>query len=286
MSPGRVIAAALALLAARGAAGEELIRVRVSADPEEIRELRLEDYVAGVVGGEMPARFPPEALKAQAVAARSYALTRKVEAQAANRRWDIATGVLAQVFAHANPAARAAAEATAGEVLVQGMVPVEAYFHAVCGGHTEAGLPALGRELPYLASVECGRCQGAPRARWRVKVSGDELGRAVGLGRSAGALRVTARTPSGRAERVEVTAGQRRAALSATELRQRLGYDRLPSLDFEVEPARGGVELRGRGLGHGAGMCQWGAAGMAREGAGYREILLHYYPGTEVARLY
>lgn len=285
MSPPRVIAAALAVLLARAAAGEELIRVRVSAEPEEIRELRLEDYVAGVVGGEMPARFPRAALEAQAVAARSYALTRKVEAQAANRRWDIATGVLAQVFAHAHPAARAAAEATAGEVLVHGMEPVEAYFHAVCGGHTEAGLPALNRDLPYLASVECRRCERAPRARWRVNVPAAELGRAAGLGR-ASALRVTSRSPSGRAERVEVSAGRRTATLSAADLRQRLGYLRLPSLDFEAAPARGGFELRGRGLGHGAGMCQWGAAGMAREGAGYREILLHYYPGTEVKRLY
>ena len=276
MSPARVIAAALAVLLAHAAAGEELIRVRVSAEPEEIRELRLEDYVAGVVGGEMPAGFPSAALEAQAVAARSYALTRKVEAQVANRRWDIATGVLAQVFANTNPAARAAAEATAGEVLVRGVEPVEAYFHAVCGGHTEAGLPALGRDLPYLASVECGRCDGAPRARWRVSVSAAELGRTAGLRRDASALRVTARSPSGRAERVEIAAGRRAVTLAATDLRQRLGYSRLPSLDFEVEPARGGFELRGRGLGHGAGMCQWGAAGMAREGAGYREMLLHY----------
>ncbi len=282
----RALAAALVLLAAGRAAGEELIRVRVRAEPEEIRELRLEDYVAGVVGGEMPASFPPEALKAQAVAARSYALTRKVEAQAANRRWDIATGVLAQVFAHANPAARAAAEATAGEVLVQGVEPVEAYFHAACGGHTEAGMPALGRDLPYLTSVECGRCGAAPRARWRVELPAREVARAAGLRGAASALRVTARSVSGRSERVEVAAGARRATLAATVLRQRLGYSRLPSLDFEVRPARGGFALQGRGLGHGAGLCQWGAAGMAREGTGYREILLHYYPGTEVARLY
>jgi stage II sporulation protein D len=282
----RAIAAALVLVASGRAAGEELIRVRVSTDPEEIRELRLEDYVAGVVGGEMPARFPAEALKAQAVAARSYALTRKVEAQAANRRWDISTGVLAQVFAHANPAARAAAEATTGEVLVHGMEPVEAYFHAACGGHTEAGLPALGRDLPYLASVACGRCGAAPRARWRVTLPAAEVGRAAGLRRAASELRVTGRTASGRAERVEIAAGARKVTLPATDLRQRLGYARLPSLDFEVRPASGAFELEGRGLGHGAGLCQWGAAGMAREGIGYREILLHYYPGTEVTRMY
>jgi stage II sporulation protein D len=284
----RTVLAALALAAATAARGEELIRVRVSESPERIEELRLEDYVAGVVSGEMPASFPPEAQKAQAVAARSYALTRKIEAQAANRRWDIATGVLAQVFRHgaASAPARAAAEATAGEVLVAGMDPVEAYFHASCGGITEAGLPALGRDHPYLAAVECGRCARAPGARWSVRITARALGDAARLGAAASAARVSGRTPSGRAERVEISAGARRASVLATDLRQRLGYDRLPSLAFEVRAERGAFVFAGRGHGHGAGLCQWGAAGFAREGEGYRDILLRYYPGADVVRMY
>jgi stage II sporulation protein D len=236
----------------------------------------------------MPASFPAEAQRAQAVAARSYALTRKIEAQAANRRWDIATGVLAQVYRHgaASPSARAATDATAGEVLVAGMDPVEAYFHAACGGTTEAGLPALGRDHPYLASVECGRCARAPGARWSVRVDARALGAAARLGGAATEARVSARTPSGRAERVEISAGPRRASMLAIDLRQRLGYDRLPSLAFEVRAERGAFFFDGRGRGHGAGLCQWGAAGLAREGKGYREILLHYYPGAEVVRMY
>jgi stage II sporulation protein D len=266
---------------------EERIRVRV-AEPREVLELRLEDYVAGVVGGEMPGSFPPEALKAQAVAARSYALTRKLEAQAAGRAWDIGAGVLAQVFTRTPSApARAAAEATAGEVLAQGMEPVEAYFHAACGGRTEGGLAALGRDLPYLSPVECGRCDRAPRARWSVRVGARELAEAAGLAGDATAARVTARSPTGRAERVEVQAGARRAAIPAVELRQRLGFSRLPSLAVEIRgPGPDGFALEGRGHGHGAGLCQWGAAGLAREGRTYREILLHYYPGTEVVRMY
>jgi stage II sporulation protein D len=276
----------LTVLAPRAGA-EERIRVLVSAESREVLELRLEDYVAGVVGGEMPASFPPEALKAQAVAARSYALTRKIDAQAAGRAWDIGTGVLAQVFAR-KPAAEAlaAAEATAGEVLAIGMEPVEAYFHASCGGRTEGGLAALGRDLPYLASVECGRCGQAPGARWSVRVGARELGDAAGLAGPATAARVQARTPTGRAETVGVQAGDRRVSLAAVDLRQRLGFSRLPSLAFEVRAVAGGFVFDGRGQGHGAGLCQWGAAGLAREGKTYREILLHYYPGTEVLRMY
>jgi stage II sporulation protein D len=289
VSRGLHLAAALvALLGAPPARAEELIRVLVRADPEQIEELRLEDYVAGVVSGEMPASFPPEALRAQAVAARSYALTRKIEAQVAGRRWDIGTGVLAQVYVHggASAAAKAAVEATAGEVLVLGMEPVEAYFHAVCGGETEAGLPALGRDLPYLVPVPCGGCKGAPRARWTAKLTAAELGLAAGLGGAATAARVVSRSGTGRAERVEVARGERKAVLAASDLRQRLGYERLPSLAFEVRQEDGEFVLAGRGRGHGAGLCQWGAAGMGREGKGYREILAHYYPGTEVVRMY
>jgi len=284
---GARAAVLLLALCAGPASAEERIRVLVRAEPREIAELRLEDYVAGVVAGEMPASFPLEALKAQAVAARSYALTRKIDAQAAGRAWDIGASVLAQVFSR-NPGkgARAAAEATAGEVLALGMEPVEAYFHASCGGRTEAGLAALGRDLPYLAAVECGRCESAPRVRWTVHAGARELASAAGLPGDATAARVVARTPSGRADKVEIQAGGRRAAVAAADLRQRLGFSRLPSLAFDVRTEEGGFVLEGRGQGHGAGLCQWGAAGLAREGKDYRAILLHYYPGTDVVKMY
>jgi len=287
VSAKRGVAVLLLALAAFPASAEERIRVRVSAEPREVVELRLEDYVAGVVAGEMPARFPAEAQKAQAVAARSYALTRKIEAQAAGRAWDIGTGVLAQVLSRTpGPQARAAADATAGEVLAIGMEPVEAYFHASCGGRTEGGLAALGRDLPYLVSVECGRCAGAPRVRWNVAVGARELAAAAGLRGEATGARVAARTPTRRVDKVEVEAGDRRAVVPATDLRQRLGFTRLPSLAFEIRATQAGFVLEGSGHGHGAGLCQWGAAGMAKEGKGYKEILLHYYPGTEIVRMY
>jgi stage II sporulation protein D len=280
-------AASLGWLVARRARAEERIRVRLG-EGGKIEDLRLEDYVAGVVAGEMPASFPPEALRAQAVAARSYALTRKIGA-AGGKPWDIGAGVLAQVYqGRHSPAARAAADATAGEVLVLGMEPVEAYFHGVCGGRTETGLAALGRDLPYLASVECGFCDDAPGARWRRELPCAELGRVAGLSGAVDAVRISARTPSGRAAQVELGRGERVRAVGAADLRQRLGFTRLPSLAFEIEPAQGerAFDFIGRGQGHGAGLCQHGAAGMGRAGKPYREILARYYPGTDVTRMY
>ncbi len=253
-----------------------------------VHALPLEDYVAAVVGAEMPLAFPAQALQAQAVAARTFAVFKKLEALAGGRAWHLGATVLDQVYrgTQVDARARAAAQATAGEVLVYGHAPIEAYFHSTCGGRTERGSDALGRDLPYLVPVACGRCQASPRSRWTVRVPGAELGRLCGLGGAAASARVVARTGSGRAERVEVSGQGRSAVLGAVDLRQRLGFERLPSLAFDVRAERGAIVFDGRGSGHGAGLCQWGAAGAARAGDGYRDILARYYPGTEIVRMY
>jgi len=268
-------------------AGELEVR-RVPSGLAVIHALPLEDYVSDVTMAEMPVRFPPAALEAQAVAARTFAVFKKLEAVAEGRPWHLGATVLDQVYRAGppDPRARAAALATAGEVLVFEHAPIEAYFHSTCGGRTERGGDALGRDRPYLASVACDRCRASPRARWTVRISAAELGARAGLGGQAASARVAARTSSGRAARVEISARGRTAALSAVDLRQRLGYDRLPSLAFDVAVARGSAVFTGRGSGHGAGLCQWGAAGAAAAGEGYRAILARYYPGTEIVRMY
>jgi stage II sporulation protein D len=260
---------------------------RGAAGLDVIHSLPLEDYVAAVVEAEMPPGFPPEALKAQAVAARSFALARKLEALAEGRGWHLGATVLDQVYRSGrDPRARAAAEATAGEVLAYDHEPVLAFFHSACGGRTESGEAALGRSLPYLVPVRCGRCQRAPRYRWTVRISLEELGRIAGLPGPATSFRVSARTGTGRVARVAAASGAARVELSGADLRQRLGFDRLPSLAFDVSLGRREASFRGRGSGHGAGMCQWGAAGFAREGRDYRFILRHYYPGTQIVKMY
>ena len=267
-------------------AGSTEVRGEVVALPRGSRVLLvnvlpLEDYVAAVLGGEMPVTFPMEALKAQAVAARTYALQRKIEAL--GQPVHLGSSVLAQVYGgvnRENARTRAATAATAGQILTFQLAPIEAYFHASCEGSTESGLDALGRDLPYLQSVPC-ECRPGPTTRWKADLDAGQLERAFGGAR--GELRVTARTPTGRVRRLEL--GGR--SLGGVEFRQRLGYDRVRSLAFEVTPTPGGgAELTGRGLGHGAGLSQWGAKEMAGAGQDYRAILAHFYPGTELQTLY
>jgi len=266
-------------------AGNIEVRGEVVALPKGSRVLLvnvlpLEDYVAAVLGGEMPVNFPLEALKAQAVAARTYALQRKIEAL--GQPVHLGSSVLAQVYGgvnRENPRTRAATAATAGQILTWQLAPIEAYFHSSCEGSTETGLDALGRDLPYLQSVSC-ECRPGPSTRWKADLDAGALERAFG---GRGELRVAARTPTGRVRRLEL--GGR--SLSGVEFRQRLGYDRVRSLAFDVSPTSdGGAHLTGRGLGHGAGLSQWGAKEMADSGQDYKAILGHYYPGTELQTLY
>lgn len=264
------------------------VEVRVGTTGlDVIHALPMEEYVASVVEAEMPLAFPPEALRAQAVAARSFALFKKLEAVAEGRGWHLGATVLDQVYrAGRDPRARSAAAATAGEVLAVDREPVQAFFHSACGGRTEGGEAALGKELSYLAPVRCTRCQKAPRWRWSVRVDAAELGRLLGLAGPVTSARIASRSPTGRAETVAFASGKGKARLAAVDLRQRLGWERLPSLAFDVHLDRGSVRFQGGGAGHGAGLCQWGAAGYAREGRDYRTILSHYYRGAEVVRLY
>lgn len=248
-----------------------------------VNVIALEEYLAAMVGSEMPVTFPREALKAQAVAARTYALHKKLAAY--GEPYHLGSSVLHQVYSgveHEDPRSREAVEATRGQVLTWELAPVEAYFHASCGGRTESGLDALGRDLPYLTPVECG-CGSLPVSRWSFTLGEADLRRTFGAGVEG--LRVLERTGTGRARSVALGGGRR---LDAVTFRQRLGYARLKSLDFEAEPlpGRAAVRISGRGFGHGAGLCQWGARVAAQAGWDYRRILAHYYPGTELQQLY
>lgn len=241
----------------------------------------LEQYLAAVIGSEMPASFPDEALKAQAIAARTYALQRKLMTY--GQPFHLASSVLSQVYggvSREDPRTLAAVRETEGLVLTYELQPIEAYFHASCGGRTETGQAALGRNLPYLTSVKC-ECGKLPTSRWELILPLSELKPVFGS--VVDFVKIASRTGTGRATRV--AAGVK--SVDAVSFRQKLGYNRLKSLSFEVEPMRGDrVQIKGHGFGHGAGLCQWGAKVYADEGWDYRKILSHYYPGAELQKIY
>lgn len=245
-----------------------------------VNVLGLEDYLVGVIGSEMPKSFPTEALKAQAIAARTYALNKKLEQY--GQPYHLGSSVISQVYKGLDvedPRTRDAVESTRGLVMTWQLQPIEAYFHASCGGRTEAGGDALGRDLPYLQAVDC-PCAKLPTSHWTLNLKQGDL-KALGAAKG-GAIKVQGRSPTGRARRVEVGA----RSLDAVTFRERIGYMKLKSLSFQIEKSGDGWTVEGSGFGHGAGMCQWGARVYAEKGWDYRKILQHYYPGVELQTLY
>ncbi|MBW2700152.1 MAG: SpoIID/LytB domain-containing protein [Deltaproteobacteria bacterium] len=249
-----------------------------------INRMSLERYLAGLLGAEMSASWPLEALKAQAVAARSYFLHRRLRRE--NAKYDLATSTLDQVYrgiAREGASTRRAVAETQGQVLVYGHRPAEALFHACCGGRTRPSQEVFGTALPYLVAVEDPDCAACPKHRWRVKLSLAELGvRLARQGKSGGVAKVVS---SGKGLSIQGKAGWR-IQFSRQQLRRLVGAVAIPSSAFQLEQHGDMLILRGRGSGHGVGLCQWGAKGMAERGQDFKAILKRYYPGCVIRRLY
>ena len=251
----------------------------------------LEDYVAAVVASEVPSGWPADALRAQAVAARTFAVAQKI-AQGPGARAHLGASVLDQVYkgtAHPEPRALSAARDTAGEVLTWGAAPIAAYFSASCGGKSESAEAAFHLApgaTPYLRGSEPDDDERAWTRRIPLAEIAAALRKAGRMKSDIEGLRIASRTGSGRARTMSLQTPGGARSLAAVELRQMVGYRELPSLLFEVEVEGRDAVFKGKGSGHGVGLCQWGARGRALKGEGYRAILAHYYPGAEIRRMY
>jgi stage II sporulation protein D len=263
--------------------------VRTGGTVAVIALVPLEHYVEGAVGREMPTSWDREALRAQAIVSRTYAL--RAVAHPADPAFDVEATTTSQVFGGAEaaaPSVRAAVAATRGQYLAYGGEPILAVFHSASGGRTAGAEEVWGDSLPYLRSIAVEDEDEAPSTYWRVAVSRTTLRRALAqLGLDVGRdpqLVVAERGPSGRVRRLELRgpAGTRR--LSGELLRQALGPDVVKSTLFELRDRGVEVVLVGSGHGHGVGMSQWGAKAMAEGGASHLEILATFYPGTTLER--
>lgn len=254
--------------------------------------LALDDYVHGVVSAEVPKNWPLEALKAQAVAARSFALAKLRERARSGRDWMLEATIMDQVFDHArkHDLAETAVLATRGEVLMGPHGVATAHYHADCGGHTDEPRDVWGGGEVMGTATD--RCAKRASSQWRMVASLSELTKKLnGQGKlqfasSIAGLTVVQRTDGGRARGIRLTSARGDVArLTGEDLRAALGYMNLRSTKFEVKTFGDRAEFSGRGFGHGTGLCQWGARGLAADGADYRAILAHYYPKLELRSL-
>lgn len=287
---------------------EDLILRVYLADQGEIREIELEEYLAGAVAAEMPAAFNLEALKAQAVVTRTYTLHKSLDLggegcrnhpgadlctdAACCQAWEDDQQALGKWPPEDAPAnlekIRKAVSSTGGLVVTYGGNLIPAVYHSTCGGMTENAWDVWsGGGGPYLQSVECSYCRHSPHYRQEIAMELSSFAAAFNNKKEAipvlaegntPLLEVVQRSKSGR--NLSLNIGKPGQRYSGTDVRSLLG---LPSTSFQWRVEGKKIIFSTRGYGHGVGMCQYGADGMAKEGDDYTTIIKYYYPGTEIS---
>lgn len=268
------------------------INVRVKRlSTNEIQIVPLEEYIVGVLAGEMPVYFELEALKAQAVASRSYVLKRLEYNK--DSEYDVVDSVLNQVYLDDNYLKKAwgkdyvininklrtAVNQTIDEYLGYDGEIIDALFFSTSNGYTEDASVVFNLELPYLKSVE---------SKWDAQTSSvfnsqktmslQEFYEKLGLEyKSELSFNVLERSDTNRIIKLEINGNM----LNATDVYNKLG---LRSTDFNLTQVGTNVVIDTKGYGHGVGMSQYGANGMANAGYNYKQILKHYYTGISIVK--
>ena len=256
-----------------------------------VNELPLEDYLVGLINCEISSQWPMEAIKAQAVVARSYAVYQKEMRK--NAIYDLESTVMDQVYEGCeiedSRAGRGVKE-TAGEVLTYKGNVIQAFYHSNCGGHTESSENVWGFSLPYMQGVDCSYCLATPSAKWEQTIPLNKIESLLkGNGYQVAGLleiRTGKKNRSGRVTDLTLIFAKGRLTISAVNFRKIIGYTVIKSTNFEARIAGDDAVFTGIGYGHGVGLCQWGAKQRAGDGFDYREILSYYYPGTRLGRVY
>lgn len=261
---------------------------------KKIENVQLEDYLIGVVAAEMPADFNEEALKAQALAARTYIVNRMMN----KGKDDVPKGALVtdtiyhQVYKNDAEQRRDwgkdyawkkekivnAVRATSGQILTYKDKPIDALFFSTSNGYTENSEDYWEGAIPYLRSVSSPWDKETEKFMTKVEIPVKEfearLGVKVGTGGTIG--KIIARTEGKRVAKVDING----KILTGKDIREKL---KLRSTDFAWERRGSNIVITTKGNGHGVGMSQYGANGMAEEGKDYKEIVQYYYKGVKIS---
>lgn len=261
----------------------ETDKVTIYRTNGDVITIPLDEYLIGVVGAEMPASFPIEALKAQAVVARTYAL-KKIKNNA-----KLTDSVSTQCYKDNNQLKemwknsyntyyqkiKSAVEATKNQVIYYQNDYIDAVYHSTSNGKTEDAMYAWGNSSPYLKSVDSSWDKNSTSYLKEIEKDLSNVLNILGVDVSDTSFEILSRDSSGRVEKVRF--GNRE--FTGVEFRNLLG---LRSADFDIKQIDNTLIITTRGYGHGVGLSQYGASGMAKEGYNYIEILKHYYTGVTI----
>jgi stage II sporulation protein D len=255
-----------------------------------INDIDVEAYLYGVVPREMPPKWAEEALKAQAVAARTYALY--IKEKSSDKSYDLVATTASQVYGGYDaeaPATNRTVDSTTGEVMTHNGRLMIAYFHANSGGFTESASNVWVADLPYLKAIRDPYSDNVPNGTWDLSLSYETMqDRLNQYGLNVGPIsqvRPIDISLSGRPVRIAIVLSSGPIELKSNDFRLKIGASKLKSALFRLQESAGSININGKGSGHGVGMSQWGAYRMAQAGHSYRDILKHYYKGVEVRRL-
>ncbi|MGO4889175.1 stage II sporulation protein D [Anaerobacillus sp. MEB173] len=263
------------------------------SEREKLEEVPLEQYVMGVIASEMPANFEIEALKAQALTARTYIIRQMLNPGDINlpEGATVTDTVMHQVYHNKEELKELwgqdyewkiariteAVATTRGQILTYNNDPITATFFSTSNGYTENSEDYWQSQIPYLRSVESPWDKVSPKFNSEQVISVSDFERKLGVSLpSDGSIgKITGRTKGGRVSNVDINGVQ----FSGREIREKL---ELQSSDFSWSRNGDMVVINTKGWGHGVGMSQYGADGMAKEGKTYQEIVKHYYQGVEI----
>lgn len=248
--------------------------------------LNMTDYLIGVVSSEMPASFNLEALKAQSVLARTYALKAKqtekkltdtvstqsyIDIDQMKNKWGNSFNTYYNKIKNA-------VENTNGEYLSYNGNYIEALYHSTNNGKTESSLDVFGNYYPYLISVSSEYDKNASSYLRTINMPLDTISNKLGLSlNNDSVINILSYTDGGNIKEININGNN----FSGKKIRELLG---LRSTDFDISISDNNANITTRGYGHGVGMSQYGANGMANAGYNYKDILSHYYPGTTLTK--
>ena len=263
--------------------------IRISVHQKQlfaVNYVDIEDYLKSVVPSEMFSTWSIEALKAQAVVARTYALYRRT---GPSKEYDLCSGVRSQMYkgvCSETSRTNMAVYLTKKMCMYDNKKLIPAYFHSTCGGNTINADSVWGKALDSIEGVDCKFCKDSPHYKWKKSIGRRKLGEILSKkGYEIGKVKKI-RIVKNKPYRIFIEDKYGKSQmLDMSKFRFLVGSEIIRSNNFKVKVGWFRVKFKGNGWGHCVGLCQWGAQGMALKGYGYKQILQHYYPNLDLKSL-
>jgi len=254
-----------------------------------INKVKLDYYLYGVLPSEVIPNWPEECLKAQAVAARTFAVFNKMNSK--SPYYDLDSNILSQVYKGYNLETKRtndAIDGTKDEIMIYNGKVIQAFFHANSGGMTASSEEVWGGKIDYLKSREDTFCKKEKNYEWKISLSQEKISEKLEKNKIMTGeiydIKIMERSESGRVKTLKIYGSSGTITIKGKDLRNYLGENNIKSTIFFVEKQNNAFVFNGFGWGHGVGLSQEGAKGMSENGWDYKKILKHFYTGIDIVK--